>query len=85
MTEKPKEKTTYWGTGSITFGGVLHVVSQEKIDRRCNPMTAFCGTEAPVGHHLFSDNWNFESAKAAWDSIKDLTYACKRCKRQIRG
>ena len=77
-------ENTHWGTGSITFGGVFHVIRQDKDRNIWLRRETVCGTWAHGRESgLFDDEWGFASAEKAWASIKDRARACKRCRREM--
>jgi len=79
-----KDRAPAWGTGSVTFGGVFHVLVQRPGVNSWLRRETLCGTWAHGrGSGLFDDEWGFASAGEAWASIKGRARACKRCRREM--
>ncbi len=71
---------TNCGVGSITFGGVHHVLLQAVFEDR-KPTTTLCGTDAPAHRDLFDDEWGFKDVYEAMTAAEKCSRPCKLCRR----
>lgn len=73
---------TNCGVGSITFGGVHHVLIQAVFEDR-KPTTTVCGTDAPAHRDLFDDEWGFEDVCKAMEAAERCARPCRRCRKSV--
>jgi hypothetical protein len=75
------EERTNCGVGSITFGGVHHVLLQTVFKGGHKPTITLCGTDAPAHRDLFDDEWSFKDVYEAMEHVEKMSLPCKLCRR----